>query len=190
MINSPFEGKLVRLTALDEKDAEIESRWMHDADTVHGLGESVPRVLAPFHVKKKHEASLKQINERSLFEFGVRTCAENKLVGYARLQWIEWNNGAAAPGLGIGLPEDRGHGYGTDAIALLVRYAFRELNLHRLRMNIRGDNARGVRFLERAGFQQEARLREAIRRGDSYCDQLIFSLLRTDWEQQQRGAGQ
>ncbi len=179
MNSALFEGELVRLTAFDvERDAEVESQWTHDAEYLRMLSPDPARPLSPFHVKKKYETQEKESN---LYHFAVRTRAEDRLVGFAQLRWVEWNNGAAVVWLGIGHRADRGQGFGRDALQLILRYGFGELNLYRLSAIVSEYNARAQQLALRAGFALEVRRRQAIQRDGRAWDQLHFGLRRENW---------
>jgi RimJ/RimL family protein N-acetyltransferase len=184
MDDSLFDGELVRLAAPDpERDAEVESQWTHDPEYLRLLEADPVRPLSPGQIKKRYEKAEKEKNQ---FIFAIRTRADDRLVGFVKLFGIEWNNATGMLTMGIGLPEDRGRGYGSDALRLILRYAFGELNLHRLGVNTFEYNAGAVRFLERAGFVIEVRRRQAIHRDGRRWDALILGLLREDWERAQR----
>ena len=177
-----FEGERVRLTPHDpEKDAEIESRWTHDPEYMRLLSADPVRPLSPGQIKKKYEEAEKE-KSQNRFSFAVRTRADDRLIGLVRLDRIEWNNGAGWLALGIGAAEDRGQGYGTEALRLILRYAFDELNLHRLSASTFEYNTGALRFLERAGFAVEVRRRQAIQREGRRWDDLFLGILREDWE--------
>jgi RimJ/RimL family protein N-acetyltransferase len=187
MDNSLFEGERVRLAAPDpERDAEIESQWTHDPVYLRLLDREIARPLSPAQIKKRYEKAEKEKNQ---FTFAIRTRADDRLIGFIRLFGIEWNNGVGMLAMGIGQPEDRGHGYGTDALRLALRYAFGELNLYRLGAITSEYNTGAIRFLERAGFTLEVRRRQAIHRDGRRWDELIFGLLRQDWERMQGTEG-
>ncbi|MBA4181696.1 MAG: GNAT family N-acetyltransferase [Anaerolinea sp.] len=74
-----------------------------------------------------------------------------------------------------------GQGIGTEAVALAVRHAFEELDLHRLSIRVLASNTRAVRCYEKCGFKVEGRERESARVGDSWEDDLTMGLLREEW---------
>lgn len=185
-----FEGERVRLTPHDpDKDAGIESGWTHDPEYMRLASADPVRPLSPGQIKKKYEEAEKDASRQSQnrFSFAVRLRADDRLIGVVRLDRIEWNNGAGWLALGIGAAEDRGRGYGTEALRLILRYAFDELNLHRLSASTFEYNTGAVRFLERAGFAVEVRRRQAIQRDGRRWDDLFLGLLREDWERMESG---
>jgi len=184
MNGSLFEGELIRLAPPDpDRDAEVESRWTHDPEYLRLLNAEPARPLSPAQIRKKYEQAEK---EKNRFDFAVRTRADDRLVGFAGLHHIEWTHGTAMLTLGIGLPNDRGHGYGTEALHLILRYAFAELNLYRVAVTTFEYNSGALRFLERTGFTVEVRKRQAINRNGRRWDALILGLLREEWERAQR----
>lgn len=176
-----FESELIRLDSMDaERDAEIESRWTHDPAYARLLSADPMRPRSPNQVKKRYEEMEKKENE---YHFAIRARADDRLVGFIRLGHLEWTNGNAVLTFGIGDAADRGKGYGKEAVRLMLRYAFGELNLYRLTANVPGNNERAQRVLERAGFCVEARRREAIHRDGQRWDALVMGLLRDEWKE-------
>jgi len=186
-----FEGELVRLAPPDpDRDAEVESRWTHDAEYLRLLAPEPARPLSPGHIKKRHEMAEKEGDKaHHQVHFTIRARADDRLLGFIRVEYIEWAHGAAMVQMGIGDPHERGHGFGGEALQLVLRYAFDELNLHRL-MAITSDyNPGAVRFFERAGFAVEARQRQALQRDGRRWDALIMGLLRPEWDAKRKEGG-
>jgi RimJ/RimL family protein N-acetyltransferase len=181
-----FEGELVRLTPPEpDRDAEIESKWTHDVEYMRLLSADPARPLSPHQIKKKYEAEEKDENASRRFHFAIRTKVDDRLVGFVRLEHIEWTHGTGLMWLGIGDSSDRGHGYGAEALKLLLRYAFAELNLYRLAADVIECNERAQRFLGRAGFTVEVRRRQAIHRDGRRWDVIKLGLLREEWKESQ-----
>ncbi len=180
MNHSLFEGKLVRLATRDpERDAEIESQWTHDPEFLRLTEMGPARPLAPFQIKKRFEADEREKNH---FVFAIRTREDATTIGTVALRWVQWAHGVAVLQIWIGKPEDRGRGYGRDALGLILNYAFNELNLFRLNANTFEYNERAIRFLELAGFIVEVRRRQALEREGQRWDSIILGLTREDWD--------
>jgi RimJ/RimL family protein N-acetyltransferase len=181
--NSLYEGRLIRLGPLDhEKDPPVIARWTHDP-LLRSVLAGVARPLSVEAVRKLLEKVEKQMEEtKNLFHFTVRARDDNRLVGLARIFWIDFHNATGVLNLGIGDASDRRHGYGSEALNLLVRFAFDDLNLHRLSAWPVADNLAFIHVAEKAGFKVEARRREAAFHDGSYWDVVLLGLLRTEWE--------
>jgi RimJ/RimL family protein N-acetyltransferase len=181
--NSLYEGRLVRLGPLDhEKDPPVVARWTHDP-LLRSVLAGVTRPLSVEAVRRMLERVEKQMDEtKSLFHFTLHARDDNRLVGLARIFWIDFHNGTGVLNLGIGDASDRRRGYGSDALKLLLRFAFDELNLHRLSVWPGADNLPFIQMVGKAGFEEEARRREASFHDGSYWDVVHMGLLRTKWE--------
>jgi RimJ/RimL family protein N-acetyltransferase len=193
---SLLEGRLIRLTLIDvEKDAEIEAGWTHDPEYGRMLSSEMVRPLSAEHLKKKYEDLEKKMAESGdRFYFAIRLQAgddaegdnnetdesANRLVGFTELTWVSWNHGAAYLMLAIGDPENRGKGYGGEALALMINYAFEELNLFRLTAVIPEYNRVALQLFEQAGFFEEVRRRQALHRYGRRWDVIHMGILRDE----------
>lgn len=78
--------------------------------------------------------------------------------------------------------ENCGKGYGGEAIMLLLSFAFRQMNLHRVYLKVHEENERAVRLYERLGFKHEGRLRDEQYADGHYSDILYMGILRREFE--------
>lgn len=187
-----FEGKLVRLAAIDhEKDPEVESRWTHDLAFLRALGQEPARPLSPAQVKKKYEKLEKRLEEsHNNFYFTIRSREDDRLLGFIRLYWIEWTHGSGGLQMGIGDSQDRGRRYGSEALNMILRFTFDELNLYRLGVWIGEDNPGGIRFFKRFGFVEEVRRRQSLHRDGRFWDLLHLGVLAEEWRALQPKEGE
>lgn len=203
--DSLFIGQLIRLGSIQhEADSAIESGWTHDPEYLRMLDESPARPRSASQVKKRYETIEKDAQEnRNMFYFtirarsttstgesartsgtdpvGVKEVDEGHLIGFVQIYWIEWSHGYGWLKIGIGNPVDRGRGFGTDALRMVVRYAFNELNLFRLSAGIPGDNPIALHVFKKVGFVEEVRRREAIHRDGKRYDVVHLGILRDEW---------
>lgn len=182
-----FTGQRVYLAAINHAmDPEVEARWTHDVIFLRALGQEAARPLSPAQVKKRYEKLEKQMEESNRdFYFTIRSAADDRLLGFIRLYWIEWSHGSGNLQMGIGDSQDRGQGYGSEALKMVLRFAFDELNLYRLSLWIGADNLAGIRFFQRFGFVEEVRRRQALQRDGRFWDLLLLGLLAEDWRRLQ-----
>jgi [ribosomal protein S5]-alanine N-acetyltransferase len=90
-----------------------------------------------------------------------------------------------------------GRGLATLAVALVCDHAFGAVGLHRLQADIRPENLRSRRLVERLGFRQEGLLRRYLDIDGDWRDHLSFALLAEDapggvlarWRSQGTGGG-
>jgi RimJ/RimL family protein N-acetyltransferase len=86
----------------------------------------------------------------------------------------------------VGHPEDRHHGYGAEAIAIILRYGFEELGLHRVGLSVFEFNEIAISAYEKLGFREEGRLRQALKRGEVFYDAILMSVLESEWRETSR----
>lgn len=127
--------------------------------------------------------------QRSWQEDGLMNADGGTLIvarGEDMLGAVSWRRHQTAPAshcwtLGIGLlPQARGHGYGSQAHRLLVRYLFAHTTVHRIEASTETGNIAEQKALENAGFRREGLLRGIRWRGGAWRDELLYSILRTD----------
>lgn len=78
-----------------------------------------------------------------------------------------------------------GKGFMTEAVRAIIRYGFEQMNLNRIEATMNSENLRSIKLLERLGFQKEGLLREKYYCKGRFQHELVYSLLRKDWEKLQ-----
>lgn len=78
-------------------------------------------------------------------------------------------------------PGSVGKGYGGEAMALLLKFGFGEINLNRIYLTVNINNARAIRVYEKAGFVREGLMRRDRYRDGAYEDVLMMSILREEY---------
>jgi RimJ/RimL family protein N-acetyltransferase len=181
-----FEGQDIRFGPIDhEKDSEIESKWTHDSEFMRMMDTAPARPMSAAMIKKQYEKLEKQIEEsKNLYHFMIRAKATDRLIGTAEVQRIEWANGNGFLRLGIGAAEDRGKGYGTQALQMLLRFAFAELNLFRVSAAVPEYNEAVIALVKKFGFVQEVCRRKSLERDGRRWDLYFFGLLNEEWRAQ------
>jgi RimJ/RimL family protein N-acetyltransferase len=184
MDSNLLRGSKVRLTALSSDDARTIARWHEDAGylRLQETNTAVPRSEAEIAVE------LEKLREASdTMVFAIRMVEDGALIGTVGFYEIEWANRVAWLGIGIGDRTHWGKGYGSEALELTLRYAFDELNLHRLTLTVIAYNQRAIALYERWGFKREGALREFGERDGERYDLYVYGLLRSEWGQVIRG---
>lgn len=180
-----FVGEHILLTPpRPEIDAAIEAQWSEDPQYLAMLQSEPVRPLSAEQVRRKKRPEENRYNQ---FSFSIRLKHDERLIGFAELRNIQWAHGLAWVRLGIGNPQDRQLGYGTEALALLLRFAFEELNLYEMLAVVYEYNTAGIKCFEKAGFSIRVRQREAILRFGKRWDALWLSLLHEDWQKARGG---
>jgi len=181
-----FEGPDVRLGPIDyEKDPEIESRWTHDSDFMRMYEIKPARPVSAARLKKEYENIEKKAEEsQKLYYFAIRAKADGRLLGKASVIEVDWPNSFCSIRFGIGQAEDRRKGYATQAIQMLLRYVFAELNLYRVGATVPEYNEPAAALLKKLGFVEEVRRRQALERDGRRWDMVHYGLLVDEWTKQ------
>jgi [ribosomal protein S5]-alanine N-acetyltransferase len=108
----------------------------------------------------------------------------DSMIGYISLSDIDYRNSRAEwSGIVIGEEEYRGHGYASQAIYLLLEYAFDELGIHRVSGSWLAENAVSMFVGRMMGFRQEGVLRDYVYKCGKRHDMVIMSMLKPEFEQ-------
>lgn len=178
MKNKFLVGDLVELTPVNlENDLPLWEKWNHDSDYQRQLSITPALQLSATSMKEWFE---KDLPNSALFSIHERK--EDRIIGFVELDGLEWSARSAWVGIAIGEADFRGKGYGTDAMKLLLKYAFRGLNMHRVNLSVFEFNKRAIRSYEKCGFRYEGTSRELIYKEDKRWDVLNMGILQREWE--------
>lgn len=181
-------GERVFLRPLERADAETYRRWRSDARPSELAGWPSRAPLSLLEVEQRIER-LAIDHGKEAFAFLICLIGEERPIGEALLFEIDRANGNAGLGIFIGEPDEWGKGYGTDAVNAIVDFAFGELRLERVWLNVGTENVRARRSYEKAGFVHEGTQRHDRYEGGRYTDGHIMSILRDEWLGLPRRAG-
>lgn len=172
-VQSPFEGQLVRLRAVEEDDLPKINEAIWDPEVSQFLSVAWPQSLAG--TREWWERARNSDREAP---FAIETLA-GEFIGGCGLHEISSRNRSAI--LGIWLARAYWEkGFGTDAVRTLCRFAFQDMNLHRVGLGVLETNPRGVGAYEKVGFKEEGRLRRSMFVGGQYVDMIWMGLLAED----------
>lgn len=181
-VPSLFHGNLVRLAAVDSGEIPVFLKWAENPDYMRQLDTDYVR---PQQVQDIQQMFSPDPAGRSVLFF-IRTLSEDRLIGFIALHSIEWNNQSGECSIGIGEIDYQGKGYGSDALILLLRYAFEELNLYRVSLTVIANNVRAIKAYQKVGFREEGRLRQAVHRDGVRTDLIWMGILQPEWQAQYR----
>ena len=176
-----WEGRLVRLRAMRADDWRPHYHDEHaDPEGVRCLhtGMALPTSPAASQRFFEHFAEFARSDER--IAFSIEDLA-GTLVGGINLHSRQERHGTFETGSRV-YEAYRGRGYAFDAKLLLLRYAFHELRLQKYVIRCLASNAPMQRHADRLGCQLEGRLRRQFFTDGEYRDELIYGLLREEFD--------
>lgn len=178
-----MRGERLRLAAHTKEDLPVILHWYEDSEFVR-LVDTTPAFP---RMQAWAEQRLDEIYRmQDGYQFGIRLLEGDTLIGLIAIEGIDWQHGVGWLAVGIGEKQYRGKGYGTEALRLLLRFAFHEINLHRVQLTVFSYNTPAIASYEKLGFVREGVFRERLQRDGQRHDMLLFGLLRPEWEAQQR----
>lgn len=170
-----LQGKSVNLCAFRTDDIAIESymQWINDESILMWLGRN-NQVMSWIN---ETEWAKKPIDANT-YRFNIVT-KEDVLIGNCD---IIMRGSNALLGICIGEPIGRDRGYGTEVIQMLIKFAFEELNAHRVKLTLNGDNHRAHRCYQKAGLVDCGIEHETQWYHNHWCDTIHMEMLREHYE--------
>lgn len=181
-----LRGKMVLLRPAERDDIPIFVRWLSDERTTRFLSLRAPIGIA---MEERWFERMQEGHGRDSWFFVVCRLDDRFPVGSVSLFDLDHVNGSAGLGILIGEVEFQGRGFGSDALAVLLDFAFGELRLERVWLDVYDFNARAIRSFEKNGFVHEGRQRRARYQRGRYYDVLRMAILRDEWAALERPRG-
>lgn len=181
-----IEGKLVNLRAREMDDLERNYRWINDREVTRHLVMRYPVSLAAEEAWLREGVAQPMSFGNSVF-FAIET-KDGQHIGNINFHEMSAEQRKARLGVMIGEQSHWSKGYGTDAMLTFLRFAFDEMNLHRIDLMVNADNPRVIACCRRCGFVEEVRMRRSLYARGEYRDQLVMGVLREEFDAL-RGAG-
>ncbi|KUL40902.1 GCN5 family acetyltransferase [Streptomyces sp. NRRL F-4489] len=167
-----LEGGRIRLVPLAARHAGAFHATFQDPET--------RRLTGTHHdwTRPEIDAWIAECAERpDRLDLAVEDRATGGYLGDLALSRIDPDNAHGAFRIALS-PAARGRGLGSEAVRLLLGYAFERVGLHRVQLEVFAFNERARRAYERCGFAVEGRQREALRWDGAWHDVLLMAALR------------
>jgi RimJ/RimL family protein N-acetyltransferase len=177
-----IEGSRITLRAVERDDLPRYVSWLNDPEVTYHLSP-----LLPFNLDDETDWYEQQRQDQSVLNLAIVIDDGRQHIGSVGLMHLDYRHQQAELGIVIGEKSQWGQGYGREAIELLLEYAFTELNLNRVYLRVDASHASAIHTYLRCGFQEEGRLREAVYHHGGFEDQLLMSVLRTEYQEGGKG---
>jgi RimJ/RimL family protein N-acetyltransferase len=165
-----LEGKNVNLRVVERGDLPLLKEWRNNLgfigqyqlisqETMGDLEKHYDEQVDEkwFFIEKKDGTKIGTISHRPVFK--------TQEIGYALL------------------PYERGKGYCTEAVQIMVDYLFLSKDIPRIQAHTDAKNAASQKVLERAGFKKEGTFRKEYFVGGEWRDGCTFAILREEWKE-------
>jgi RimJ/RimL family protein N-acetyltransferase len=171
-----LNGERLYLRPLEWEDLPLLRRWANDPEVRGITGETTPM----------SEAGVEEFYERVRADrdrvwFMIVLKENDRPIGECGLlrMFPAWRTTDLS--IIIGEKAAWGQGYGTEAIRLLLDYAFGALNFHRVAIGVVGFNDQALRFYEKIGFRREGVQRDGYFYNHRYYDFVMMSILEEEY---------
>lgn len=108
---------------------------------------------------------------------------DGRIIGESVINEIDFDLRCANFRIAIFHSTERGKGIGTWVVETTRDFAFEELKLHRLELDVFSFNPRAEEVYLKAGFKREGVLRDAIYHDKNYADDILMSILEDEWKE-------
>ncbi len=166
-------GKIIRLRALEPDDVGLLYSWENDTAVwaVSGTTEPFSRFqMERFIETQRSGGDLLRSGQLRLI---VETL-DRRAVGVVDLFEYDPLNRRAGIGILIAAKEDRGRGYGADALEVLCRHCRERLDMHQLWCNVGADNEASLALFRSAGFAECGTKRDWLWSAEGFRDEVMM----------------
>jgi diamine N-acetyltransferase len=172
-----MNGTKVSLRALEPNDVDILYKWENDRAIWHLSSTLTP--LSRFTLEQYVMSAGQDIYANRQMRMMIDLVnPENGVKTIGSIDLFEFEPAHMRAGVGILIHDGfRGKGYASEALSLLIRYAFETLNLHQLFANISTDNTESIRLFESKAFQYIGTKKEWNHVRNKWLDESMFQLI-------------
>jgi RimJ/RimL family protein N-acetyltransferase len=170
-------GEGVELRRHERANYPLYARWYGDEE-IWRLTSWAAEPMRRSSVEKLFEDREKSPKDDS---FAIHREGKEEPIGVIGLTNIDEANASAELSIIVGAPEDRDRGFGTEAIRIILRYAFEDLGLDRVGLSVFEFNEPAISAYEKLGFERVGRMHQAIRRDGRFHDAILMRVLASEW---------
>ncbi len=175
-----LESKILRLRAPELSDVEVLYKWENDPAIW-----MVSNTLTPFskyvlnkYIEKAHQDIYESRQLRLMIDLSVGDSFAIEPIGTVDLFDFEPHHQRAGVGILISEPMNRQKGYASEALRLVINYAFQVLLLHQLYCNIDFENKASINLFTKHGFKIIGEKKDWTRTPTQWRTELMMQLIK------------
>ncbi|MHA1907650.1 MAG: GNAT family N-acetyltransferase [Candidatus Thorarchaeota archaeon] len=169
-----LKGKLVNLRIIEQDDLEEYTEWVNSIEIMgeflFGRQRTIQEEKEQYSIRSPEFGTF-VIEKKDGTKIGILHFFDSKFGGYAKSKEVGY----------FLIPEERGNGFCSEAVSLVLDYLFLVYPLIRVQAICATNNTASRLVMERNGFQQEGILRQVAFFSGKYADLEVFSILREEW---------
>lgn len=174
-----FEGKYVYLCPIEMNDLEDYYLFLSDSETGKFTGNQI------IFTKQTAASWIEKISKPDSTRVDLMIISQEtgQFLGEVVLNDIDSVNRSANIRIAISGQNNKGKGYGTEAMLLMLQYAFGTLNMHRIELGVYSFNGRAIHVYEKLGFKREGIQRDYLYFNYQYHDSIMMSILEHEFRE-------
>ena len=176
-----LKGERVRLRPTEQDDLKDLFAWFNNPEAWGEYEDFRPIDWFAFEKSEKERESAPEKGGRFIIERNEGRVKIGVMVHFPAHRLLK----GVEIGYAITQPQERGKGYATEALGLLVDYLFNNQDIQRIQATSDTRNDPSHMVLTKCGFKKEGELRKVRFVGGAYRNYYIYSLLREEWKSSQ-----
>ena len=170
-----LKGQNIQLRALEPEDLEFIYEIENDETNWEMSNTQTP--YSRFLIKQYLENAQQDIYEAKQLRLAICRNSDFLAIGLIDLFEFDARNNRAGIGIIVKNTADRNNGFGSEALALLIGFSFKQLNLHQLFANINPDNEASIALFTKFGFENCGLKKQWNFVNNVYQDEALFQLI-------------
>lgn len=171
-----YSGQLVKLRAYKEEDIEKAVEFINDEEVKKLMDSNIPFPMTKW--QEEEWVRSRKANTDFTYDFAIEDLKTGKYIGGCSINECDVKNRTCVVGIMIGDKEYWGKGYGSDALKVLIKFIFEEVNMNKIKLNVFSFNNRAIACYKKVGFKEEGILKKEIYRNGRYHDEIIMAMFK------------
>jgi len=170
-----MKGNNIYIRILEREDMKKIYKWFNDEEIGDIMG-----YLPVFRIENQLKYYENSLDDKARFVFAICTHNDEHIgnVGLGKINYVSRN---CMLNIFIADHKNRNKGFGSEAIKLVLRFAFNKLNMHKVYLQTSDRFEGAVHMYERLGFYKEGVMRDHYYSNGRYDDKIIFSILKNEF---------
>lgn len=176
MYYKKYESERIYLSPMNVDDYQIYTKWINDETLASGLGNF------KFNITELSEKEwIENVCKKGEYHFSIIRKEDDKLLGTYGLEVKDDVSRRFHVGGFIGEKDERGKGYGTEALKLITKFAFEILNAETLYSGILSFNEASIKSAKKANYSIAGKYRNTYFYNGQFYDEICVEITKEDY---------
>ncbi|WP_373897419.1 GNAT family N-acetyltransferase [Haloimpatiens sp. FM7315] len=171
-----YFGEKVCLRAYKEEDIKKAATFVNDKELKKLLVTTIPFPMTMW--EEESWIKSQKASSSGEYNFAIEDIETKKYIGGCGIHNVNWLARVAEVGIMIGDKNYWGKGYGTDAMKVLMKFIFEDMNINKIRLSTFSFNERAIKSYKKCGYAVEGVLKNELFKEGQYYDEIILSAFR------------